>query len=181
VDLNWNNECERWHQTMLKKLKQTGRCPFRLRVYSKLGVVDWVSLDGLSDEGRARLRAMNGRFREVPPEAVLAQSDAWLASSAFFKHHGIDHDMPFEERRKRYLDILGREYKGSLQHVPPSLKSEGVFTVVKGPQFMAAHRLTFYDREMGRDGGWKIHLGKTEKESHWGGDLVPDWWETVVQ
>jgi hypothetical protein len=173
--MNWDMECERWHQTAMKKLRQTGRTPFRLRIY-RPGVIDWLCEDGLTPEGRMRLHHLNAAFRLAPPDAVLLSSDSWQAGEAFFKHYGID-NLPYKEKQKRYSEILDREYKGTLANVPDALKTEGVFTIVKGPGFMEAHRITFYRHEAGRT----VIGRKFTEEGRFVSELVPDWWEQVVQ
>jgi hypothetical protein len=179
--MNWESECERWHQTAMKKLKHAGRCPFRLRMYVKTGCeLDWSDPDGLTDEGRVRLRMLSELFRSVSPIAVLISSDSWQAGGAFFKHYGLE-GLPTEEAQRRYSEILEKEYRGTLAEVPDALKTEAVFTVVKGPQVVTAHRFTFYRREACRTGGDKIMVVEGESPGYMVTNLIPDWWEVTVQ
>lgn len=161
----------------MKKLRQTGRCPFRVRIYRQGRQFDFVYPDGLSPETRQWLHKVNAGFRMASPIAVLASSDSWQVSNAFLDHHGIDMKQGIEEVQKRYMDVLHREYKNSLADVPQALKVEAVFTFVKGPGLIGVHRNTFYRRE-----GDRIVIDRdTETPGFWNSGLVPDWWETVVQ
>jgi hypothetical protein len=177
--MDWGAACRRWHNNALDDLKQHGATPFMLRIYPYQtdNCAVWVEDEGLSPAARARLRVINEGLRAQNPAAVLASSDMWQASTKFFNHHGIQ-DLPFKERCKRYLEILNREYGGWLANVPADLKSEAVFTCIKGPRFMPVNLSTFYHREQD-----KIILDDSPDLSKWSSviTIVPDWWESVIQ
>lgn len=177
--MDWGSVCKRWHNVGLETLKKHGKCPFLLQVYPETSseCTVWMEPQGLDDRGRDLLRIQHGLFRKVNPAAVLLSSDTWQASDKFFTHFGLL-DLPFDERNKRYLEILDRDFKGSLANVPDKLKGEALVTSIKGPRFHPLGAATLYHRE--KD---KVVVDRTlDSERYYGVvNLVPDWWESVLQ
>lgn len=177
--MDWESETKRWHDKALEDLKSCGNIPFMLRIYplETDNCAVWVEPDGLDDEGRKKLLVISSLCRESPPAAILLQSDTWQASETFFRHYGME-TLPTKKREERYVEILNREYGGTLANVPQELKGEAIITCTKGPKLLPSHHLTFYRREKGH-----VVVEKTlDLEGRAGTlNLLPDWWESQVQ
>ena len=177
MQMDWEAVLKRWHNSALDDLTKTGTTPWMLHIYPEHSdaAILWVEPQGLSDEGRMRLRMMNAGFRITNPAAVLLSSDAWVPSDKFYERYGIAGS--FEGFQKRYLEILNKRYKGSLEFVPRDLKIEAITTVIKGPRFLQMGMITKYHRE-----NKKVVIDKTMGPSpNYMLNLVKDWWESVLQ
>lgn len=175
----WENELDRHHQTSMKHLRQSGQCPFLLRIYGqdrRCSLV-WLSREGLSLDGRQRLKGLNKTFPETNPPAVLITSDSWQARmDKICERFGLPLDISFEDYEREFMKIRDEQFGGWLANFPDDLKGEALTTVIKGAKIGMISKLTFYRREEG-----KVIVEKTIENRFGISGLVPDWWPVTVQ
>ena len=99
-----------------------------------------------------------------------------VSNRDFAAHFGLSPEMSFDEYQKEYLRILNSQFGGTMANLPRSLWSDAVVTGVKGPKIDPICMCNPYRKE----NGGKIVIDPRQDSAMGFINVLPDWWEPVV-
>ena len=179
--MDWREECRRVHLDGMGTLVQNGRVPFILRVYNSEGVAhspDLVLPNGVDDVMRELLcTKVYTMFRITALPAALIQSDSWAVNGKkFAAHFGLAASLSPEKYEEEYCRVLNEQFEGTAENLPPDIRSEVIFTYIKGPLVQPVCFMTPYSKDT--KGAFKFQ--ETQVMNGGSSALLPDWWNTTI-